>query len=714
MIRPPLAPAAWLPVAWLLAAWLAVPAAAAESAAGVNLGFGGVSRAGSWTPLVVTGLPAGEEVRVAVQDPDGAFVRSPSAAADGGGARFPVRLGRPAARVRVERVATGAVVERDLPPPLPSTEGVILAIGELPAVGRAARLLGDDAGTRIAVIGPGPGGSGAAVATARDLDGVDAVVACGRAIAGGDGFLLAGIDAWVRDGGRLVLAAGASAAALGGGVAAGWLPGPVEQLVPLRRVAAVEAHARGAGLAARPAAADLRVPLLANRAALAGAIDVFEGNSPTDLPLVVRRPHGLGSITWIGLDLDAEPFRGWSGTDTLLARLLGDRRAAAADRGSAAAGPPDLAGQLRLALEAPGADGGIAPVPFPVIAGLGLLYVACVFPVEWWLVSRSGRPWLAWLTLPAVVAAFTAAAWAAADRWRPAAGAGARAAEIVDIDAESGAVRGWSWLAAWRRDNARIDVAIAAGQGGDAAISWFADAGPGFGAIDATVAHPTLAAADYAYGDTLAALECVPVAAVSSRLFEARWSGTATDVVASTLARDGRGTLRGTVAHRLPFPLLGCRLAHGGWLWDVGDLAPGESHDLETGRGPRSLAGALARREAVRERETTGRWDRSGTDLAWILEVAGFHAAAGGVAYTGLEPGRLARLDLSPLLPLDRAVLVGSAAEPPRGWTTGWQVGDAGGVAGPEAVPCAARVYRIVIPLGAPSTASRAAGAPAE
>ena len=150
---------------------------------------------------------------------------------------------------------------------------------------------------------------------------------------------------------------------------------------------------------------------------------------------------------------------------------------------------------------------------------------------------------------------------------------------------------------------------------------------------------------------------------------------------------------------------------HGGWLYDVGDLAPGKRHDLTSGRGPRSLAGALARREAVREKEATARWDRGGTDLPRILEVAGFHAAAGGAGYTGLESGRLARLDLSPLLPLDRAVLVGIAAAPPAGWTTPWRIGSTAGEA--DVPPCAARVYRIVIPLGEPPP-PRAAGSAAE
>ena len=110
---------------------------------------------------------------------------------------------------------------------------------------------------------------------------------------------------------------------------------------------------------------------------------------------------------------------------------------------------------------------------------------------------------------------------------------------------------------------------------------------------------------------------------------------------------------------RLPFPLEHCVLAHAGWLYDIGALGPGQSFDTGKGRGPRSLAGALTRRTQNKEREVNVRWDLAERDPMRILEIAGFHAAAGGSGYTSLDSGRLARFDLSPLLPLDRAVLVG-------------------------------------------------------
>jgi hypothetical protein len=701
----------------------------------LDVGFAGFYRAGSWTPVVVAPhdaatATAGDTIHVWAEDADGQFVRSPPAVLapvagndeptgrDAPAARVRLRIGRPTGRVRIERVTNGGsvAVEQILPAPLPATQRVLLVLGDVPAARRAARLLGADEATRMQAVEIADAvarGRLAAGAAARDFDAADAIILCGRDVALLPADAVTGIDAWVRDGGRLVYAAGASARDVeqGGGPAANWLPGSIERLVPLRRLAALEAYARAGGLASRPTPTPLQAPLFAGSRRLEGVIDVFDGAAATDLPLVVRKAHGLGTITWLGIDLDAEPFRGWPGADTLLVRLLGERSLDGDDDRAAAAsgGPTDLAAQLRVAVESGGDGVRIRPVPFEAIIGLGLLYVACLYPLDWWLVSRGRRPGLAWLTLPLIIAVFTAAAATFAHSWRPREPLVCRGAEIVDVDAGSGHVRGAAWAVAWRRENGGIDTALptAARQ---AAVSWWADAGTGFGAIDAALPHPSLAAADYRYGASLATLEGVPVAATADRLFEASWtaaSGTA-PVVSSTLTRDAQGALEGSIAHHLPFPLEACRLASAGWIYDLGQLAPSEAYDLHQGRGPRSLASALARREAVREREIAPRWNPAERDMMRILEVAGFHAAAGGMAYTGLPAGRLARLDLSPLLAVDRAVLFGTAGDPPPDWTADWQIREAGaGGTAAGAVKMAGRLYRIVIPLAAAGDAAR-------
>jgi hypothetical protein len=669
----------------------------------LRVGFDGVYRTGSWTPLTVEFSTSAADlpraVCVWVEDPDGQYVRSPASPVETGDdgrpvARLTVRFGRPNARVLVEEIrgtdGGTASAPQSLPASVPATESVMLVLGDLPAAERASRLLTRDDGTRPRVVainprvsGTGAGGAATLGRTAQAFDGADSIIVCGRSVAAFDPAVLQGVDAWVRHGGQLVFIAGMSAADVerGDAPAASWLPGSIAKLVPLRRGNAIEAYARASRPLDKGAFAGQEVPLFKNPQAIEGSVDAFEGRGPADLPLVVRRAHGLGTLVWVGVDIDQAPWRDWSGSDSLLVEMLRGRkgvkdagRAGETDRGSL-----DLAGQLRQAIDR---FPGVAPIPFELIAGLGILYGVCLYPLDWWLVSgrRRGGPagglrssWLAWVSLPLVVAAASGLAWSAGQRFKGTAWKTSDAS-LVDIDVDSGLVRGASFAGIWSPVNARLDLAVAADQGrfpiatADAGtprpterdVTWFAACGRGIGGTDAPSPHPSLAAANYGYGGSAAALNGIPIAASSSRLFEAEIIGhTATAAVESTLAREGQGTLRGEVTSRLPFPLEDCVLAHAGWLYDVGVLNAGQSFSPAAGRGPRSLAGALTRRTQNKDREINVRWNVAERDPLRILEIAGFHEAAGGSGYTSLESGRLARFDLSPLLPLDRAVLVG-------------------------------------------------------
>jgi len=720
---------------FVLAAALAAVAATArgDDAGGVLAGIGGVHRTGFWTPLVIPRAADAKPTRAWVTDPDGQFVGSPPAAAVAddpeGAARACVRPGRPATRLAVvasaavdsvaaigaeQNAAGNAARPADSGVLLPgvtaaSTTSLVLVHGELPSAAAALRLIAGERQPATAVrltAAPIP-----PRLTPRDLDAFDEAIVCGSEVASLRRDVVAAIDGWVRGGGRLVLIAGESALAVAssGTPAADWLPGTEPRLTSLRRFGSLEAFARTGGLATRCPPEGAAVPRFAARRSPAGVVAVFEG-SATEQPLVVRRGHGLGTITWLGLDIDAAWAAGWPGCDRLLAALLGGGVAADEDLTSPDSGRPrvpNLAGQLRVALDTfppPNAPRG---VPFEVLAGLGVLYALALYPFDWWLVSRSGRPWLGWLTLPALAGGLTAASWSVGDLWGHRAPPRCRAAAVVDIDVVGGGVRGAAWLAVGSPGNDVVDVGVEAAPGfpvtaADAAMSWFADGGTGFGGIDAATAHPSLAATDYAYGDSLAALCGVPVAAASSRLFEAAWTAASSEPTASsTLVRDARGLVHGTFSHRLPFTLRECQLLHAGWLYDIGDLEPGEIFDTEAGRGPRSLSAALTRRTTVGDRDRAQRWNPAELDVARILEVAGLHAAAGGTGYTGLDAGRLGRLDLSPLLAVDRAVVVARAPPGVRG--TAWHVRLRPTAAAPlSLVPEAAdagTLVRLVIPL---------------
>lgn len=689
---------------------LGFPATAVADAAGVEspgdgpwVGFGGVYRTGSWTPLTID-VPDGDgPLYASVEDPDGQWLSSPPARVrrvDGRSvARFCVRFGRPNGRVLVHRTplptAAAAVA---LPSPIPSTDIVLLVMGDPAGVDRAARLLTHEDGSRPRVV-VAPRGPLPLAETPRDLDGADVILACGRDLVNRDAETLGAIDDWVRRGGRLILMAGNSAAdvAACGGPVAAWLPGAVSRMVPLRRSAPLEVFARCTRPMDRGLLAGLRVPVFENASEIDGLIEAHDGARPSDLPLVVRRGHGLGIVTWIAADLDQAGFRSWPGSDTLLVELLGGPPKARAGRmGETNRVALDLAGQLRRAIDR---FPGIAPVPFSMVAFLGGLAIASLYPVSWWLV-RQAAPAMAWLALPTIALLGGWGIWETGRLWQRG-GPAESSASVVDIDATAAAARGLSWAGRWSADNRLIDVepAVAAGlmvADPDIAVSWYADSGRGLGATDAPVAHPSLAADKYAYGATAATLINVPIAASSSRLFEAEWMVQLPRVpVTATLALEAQGTLRGELVHHLPFPLERCVLMHAGWLYTIGRLEPGAVFQPASGRGPRSLASALTRRTQDKDRDVVVRWETESTDIAQILEIAGFHDAAGGSGYTSLEPGRLARFDMSPQLAVGRAVLVGFG---PAGTT--WSFGGEQAGASASQSP-GVTMWRILMPLQA-------------
>jgi len=689
--------------AWLIATTISAAAGAEPT---IDVGFEGVYRTGSWTPLVFSD-PSTRPAMVWVEDPDGQPVGYPPVDdPTGGGTRFRVRFGRPTGEVVIDDGSLGRVTRR-LPPPLESTERVLLVVGELPSAERAARLLQKEDGARIRVVTVNPAKLGA---SGLDYDGADVVVVCGTALSGPMPVAgaIEGLDAWVRRGGRLVFLAGASlqAESIREGPAGAWIPGPtgqaggVARLVPLRRSAAVETYSKAGRPLDRGALVGLEVPLLEETDRLDGVIEAWEGTSPSDLPLVVRRARGFGTVTWIGLDLDQPPFRGWQGTDSLLVQLLGGRVEKAGRAGEVNRRSLDLGGQLRMAVDR---FDGVRAVPFEVVAGLSLLYIVCLFPLEWWIVSRGRRPSLAWLTLPAVVVAFTALAGWTADRWKGRQWRAQRA-DVVDVDLTGSEVRGSSYLGIWSPENEVINVGMSpssplVGQRREGAVSWFGGNGRGMGAVDSATSHPSLATAPYRTDAAADRLDGVSVAASSSRLFEAEWMAPmVSPVVASTLRRDAQGTITGVLESRLPFPLEQCALFHAGWYYDIGTFLPGGRFDPDIGKGPRTLAAALTHSGTVYDRTQTERWRLDETDIGRILEVAGFHAAAGGDAYTALEAGRLERIDLSALLPIDRAVLVGRGPV-----ATVWSYGsdaDSGGQGVTDATASGAgAMWRIVIPL---------------
>lgn len=667
----------------------------------VAMGFAGVSKTAAWTPVRVR-LPTAsstQRVRVWASDPEDQLVGSPwqqlSELDDRREATVHVRQGRPDGQLILElEDADGSRARRPLEvaPPLPQSASLLLVLGDVAAASRGVRLLEDDDGWKptvvMAEVEALPG------ASALDFAAADAVVVCGSVCPLPDGVFQA-LDAWVRDGGRLVFLAGTSLERLAAAGAAelAWLPANFERLVPLRSTAAIETFAR----ASRPLQAGsdrLRMPMLTPIEAATGTTLAAVGPTLADLPLAVRFPRGFGSIGWLAFDLDQGAFTSWPGSDSLLLTVLGRERARGGRSGETRRDLLDIAGQLRRSVDQ---FPGVRPVPFELIGLLAVLFVASLYPLSWWLATPpTGRG--GWLALAAAVIAFTLLASTIGGRWKSSRWQSTTAG-LVDVDVADGGVRGLSMTGLWAPENrvinlsAKADNAVPQSDDGRIAVSWAASTGRSFGGPDTLVPHASLAAAAYAYGNSLASLDQVPLAIATSGTWLAEWqAGLAAEQVplSGSFERTAEGTLRGGVVNGLPFQLDECLLVYAGWLYEVGSLGPGERFDPSRGRGPRSLAGAIAQRKIVAEREQGGRYDIDGRDADRILVVASFHEAAGGRSYTSLEAGLLGRYDLSDLIRSGRAVLVGRGPQGTR-WTTDREL---------EAEEDPHAVWRFVIPVG--------------
>lgn len=437
--------------------------------------------------------------------------------------------------------------------------------------------------------------------------------------------VLAGIDGWVRRGGRLIFIADARDAETAGRdpTAAGWLleplgrPGKVERLVPLRaRRPSKSTAVPGRPALDRAALAGLQVPLLADAAKLDGAIVAYEGNSPADLPLVVR--SAVSAPSRGSASTSTRSVRSWQGTDSLLVELLG-RWIETSESGRAGA-TPGTARSRRAVEQGDRHYPASTPYRSEIIAALGILYVACLYPLDWWLASRGGgRAWLARLTLPLMVTVFSSTARGTADRWKGTHWQ-ASAADVTDIDATDGFMRGISYLGVWSPDNAAVDLSAPAASVGCVRISPISGVVRQAAPIEngCTERASVARRRRYSYGAALDSLDNVPIAASSSRLFEADW--TATWTATNAQRRSPRASIAmhkaRCVAAREPARALDdCVTVHAGWLYDVGSLKPGGRFDPQSGPRPRSLAMTATRYAGE---SATCRWDVETRDVARI------------------------------------------------------------------------------------------------
>jgi hypothetical protein len=679
----------------LAAAWGAAPCATAQGPLRVtraSIGFGGKYKSGFWNPVIVS-LQAGDrgaagELELVV--PDGDHV--PVIFADETAGRIDLAPGQQttvmlyaktgpiAAPVTLRLHGEGGEIwSHDLSglvtPAQLATQELVVGIGPDVGLSSAEGLIKRRNDLTLVT---------AQVDSAADLpdawwayEGVDVVV-----LSTSDRDLVNGMSAkqrealldWVRLGGRIALCVGARGEEL---LAAG---SPWAEIVP-GKLADVAPFRDGSGLRTFTASdlpiSDEAFPRsrpLATRLTLArGKVLVEEGGAiSANRPLVVHAPYGFGQVVFVGLDLDHPSLAAWKGRPQLWARLLQSERAQreASDgesrRSVTHLGYEDLSGQLRAALDQ---FPGVTLVNFTTVSILTIVYLLLVGPGDYLLFSRLGWPrhWT-WLTFPFVATLLGGLAWALAGQSH---GQRVRVnqAEIIDLDWETGTLRGTAWSHVYSPTTAHFHPALEISSAVETAaepqgwLIWQGLPGESLGGLSSRQVQ--LAAAEpyrAELPDDKLKLSGLPVPAASSKSLTARWWADAEVPGEVRLGENQFGVLTGEFPFPLPVELSDCLMIYGEKLYRLDKLIPGQTVHMED-YTPLNLEARLTQRTVVQSKDASTPWKRDSIEVPRIVLMMMFHEAARGSSYTGLTNRFPPTIDLTDQVRVGRAVLTGRSKQ---------------------------------------------------
>lgn len=483
---------------------------------------------------------------------------------------------------------------------------------------------------------------------------------------------------WVELGGRLVVLSGASTAEkvfAKDGPLGRFAPGKFEEVVRLPETGPLEHFAGAATPLSISQGNMLRIPRFVD---VEGKVGAYGGRKVGELPIVVRSPHALGEVTYVGLDFSKPPLADWPGRSSFLQALLKPYLASSnTSDGSqrlVTRGYNDLSGALRQQLGRSFAS--VATIGFGAVAVLAILYMLFLGPVDYLLVNRwQRRPWIAWISFPLILLVFCGAAMSLS-AWRSgSAGVRANQLQLIDVDTMSGRTRGILWAAIYSPVAKQFELTTTVAQVRDqptdengVLFSWWGLPGVGIGGMQAGGIDLGIVRAGYRYSNDRKSLLGVPILASATKSLIAGWTATDPPKFEASLS-DESGLAVGNVTNQTGLALENVRLFYGTWAYRLGRMNVGQRIEVGEQLSPRKVK-TIVTHDAFDDGVTTqGTAEKrlfvpEQASAKEILNLMMFYEAAGGFGFAHLPNRYQAFCDLSSLLELGRAIVVAEAAQP--------------------------------------------------
>ena len=475
------------------------------------------------------------------------------------------------------------------------------------------------------------------------------------------------LDGWVKLGGHLFFCAGKDSGPFlepENGPLRPFLPGKFNRMTELRKGTPLEVFIgskRPIFMNGTAEAPFLRIPHFTEPRGIPFVVD-------GDLPLVLRCAHGFGTIVYFGGDLSGKPLGNWRDRTQLVRSILQwneERKSVGtASPSLIQLGYSDLSGQIRSSLDK---FDGVAIVPFSIILILLAVYLLVVGLGDWFLVHKVfKRPILTWFTFPLWIVLFSGLAY-----WLAASGRPNRVMinklDVIDIDDGTMRYSYWTNLYSPHDDYYSLEMTSRPwfkSEDNGSIFAWNGLSGSGLGGMDPKTVSPTVwRSGSTHFADTPAQLGDVPVQVRSTKSFFGQsWNTQEGQGNKGTSLTDEEGVPVGTLVNPFEATLEDCLLIYGRWIQKLGTLKPKETIEIGIRTDRMQLREVLIPKGSLGlTNRKLASYNAQSNDLLYIVQVMTLFHAAGDFEAVGLNNAFQRLLDMSHLLTVDRAILIGSS-----------------------------------------------------